>query len=115
MKRFMHVALAIAWVLWIRYTFIGWTADNGVDTVTDTQVVGVASAPVANDPPNKIVVITFADGWKNVFDLGKPIFDKYGDLIKNYEVKNKEIQIFQDSFFQLFNFASNINMLFNQD
>ncbi|HMC02061.1 MAG TPA: polysaccharide deacetylase family protein, partial [Flavobacteriaceae bacterium] len=59
-------------------TTVLWTADNGDDIVNATQVVGVASAPQANDAPNKIVILSLDDGYKSQFDLAKPIFDKYG-------------------------------------
>jgi len=59
-------------------TTILWTADNGEDIVNATQVVGVASAPAANDPSNKIVLISFDDGYRSQFELAKPIFDEYG-------------------------------------
>jgi len=59
-------------------TTIVWSVTKDGETVTDTQTVGVASAPTGIDPANKIVLIEFADGWKSVFDLGRPIFDTYG-------------------------------------
>lgn len=59
-------------------TTVVWTATSGGKKATDTQIVGIASAPSSTDPANKIVLLEFADGWKNIFELGKPIFDKYG-------------------------------------
>ncbi len=59
-------------------TTIIWTATSGGKKATDTQIVGIASSPADIDSSNKIVILEFADGWKSIFDLGKPIFDKYG-------------------------------------
>ncbi|HUT06406.1 MAG TPA: polysaccharide deacetylase family protein [Nitrosopumilaceae archaeon] len=59
-------------------TTVVWTVDNGQQTKTDTQVVGVASAPAANDPSNKIVLISLDDGYKSQFELARPIFNQYG-------------------------------------
>lgn len=51
---------------------------NTTVPIIHSKAINLSGAPATNVTSNKVVILTFDDGWKDQYTIAKPILDNYG-------------------------------------